>query len=99
LVRQALIAVCQRRNYAAFSVARFTQTYINSHLKEGTPPYEDESIFLPHPTVWKKQQHQRKINISKETAIEFLANHKRLNSELATVFDEWMEDIIDIASN
>jgi hypothetical protein len=54
---------------------------------------------LPHPTVWKKQQHQKKINISKETAIEFLANHKRLNPELAIVFDEWMEDIIDIANS
>ena len=93
-----MVSVCQRRNYAAYATARLTQTYINAHLKEGTPSYDDESIFLPHPTVWKKQQHQKKISISKETAIEFLANHKRLNPELAIVFDEWMEDIIDIAN-
>jgi len=78
-------------------VARFTQIYINAHLKEGAQKYEDESIFLPHPSIWRKSLHERKIIISKETAIEFLSSYRQFGPDVAIVFDDWISDIEDIA--
>ena len=54
-------------------------------------------MFLPHPTVWARYQEERKIKISRGTAIEFLNSYKSFGLPVIAAFDEWIGDITAIA--
>ena len=79
-------------------MARFTQMYINSHLKEGTKTYDDIGSFMPYPAVWEKYERTRKISVSRECAIEFLKSYKSFGAAVEMAFSDWMEDLISIAN-
>lgn len=79
-------------------MARFTQIYINSHLKEGNQSYDDIAGFLPYPLVWHKYERTRKISVSRECAIEFLKSYKSFGDAVEIVFTDWLEDLISIAN-
>lgn len=72
-------------------------TYVNSNRKENTQPIEFYH-FLPHPLVWRQNNTEKKIDISKKTAISFLADYSKFNSEMLSVFDDWMDEIRMTAS-
>lgn len=57
------------------------------------PPFEDVSLFLPHPAEYRIQNMERRLNISKETAIAVLNSISWLNSNVLAALDEYMTEI------
>ena len=99
LIEQAIASIEQRRNLEQLTQAKQLQTFCNTNRAENTPPYEDVSLFLPHPNQWQIATHERKVNVSRETAISFLQGYSSYNSEVLMAFDEWLRDIQIIASS
>lgn len=97
MIRKALNQIYQKRNLDQYSTVLGVSTYINANRGEDSQPIELYQ-FMPHPLVWRQNNTQKKINISKNTAIQLLADYPSFNSEMLSVFDEWIEDIRMAAS-
>ena len=80
-----------------YSTALGISTYANANRGENSQPIEFYQ-FLPHPLVWRQNNEVKKINISKNTAIQFLADYNNFTSEMLSIFDEWMDEIRMTAS-
>lgn len=88
----------QQRNLDQLTQARQSQMFANCKRDPTTPAFDDISIFLPHPAQWLLQTEERKLDISRETAIEFLQSYKSFDAEVEVVFDDWLREIQLIAT-
>ncbi|MGL6342578.1 MAG: hypothetical protein ACRC80_25975 [Waterburya sp.] len=89
----------QKRNLDHLTQARNLQAFLNANRGENTPAIEDVANLLPHPATWMKLTGGSKLQIGRKGAIEFLQTYKSFsNTELISVFDDWMFEITTIAS-
>lgn len=87
----------QNRNLNQLTQARQLQAFYNANTDENTT-FDDVSVFLPHPDQWLLHTEDRKVNISRQAAIEFLQTYTKFNSEVLYAFDDWVRDIQIIAT-
>lgn len=75
-----------------------TRLTANINRSEKTPPFNDLAPFLPHPATWKRETEERKVNISRACAIEFLSTYQKFDPAIEALFDDWLSEIKLIAS-
>jgi len=100
LIRQIANQILQKRNLDHLTQARIIQVYLKSNLdpkKSSGNEYDDLSAFLPHPVQWQQQNSERVLNISRQTALEFLQSYNWLNDDVVAIFDEWQAEIQQVA--
>lgn len=97
LIRQASKAIKRSRNIEHLTTARALQVWMNANRKDDTPPLDDIAIFLPHPAEFYTQNMQRRLSISRQTAIAVINSLSWLNSDVIAALDEWMDEIEMIA--
>lgn len=100
LIKQAVNTVQQSRNLDQLTLARFFQTFINSKQDpKKSKPLKDEAVLLPHPHVWMQSMQERKLHISRYTALSILEHYDWLDSGYKAMIDEHLDEIVDIARN
>ena len=97
LVRQAVRSIQQSRNLDQITQARSNLLFCNANRGKDAPPYDDVSIFLPHPAIWMQSIAEKKVDIDRATAIAFLRTYKKFSPSVEAAFEDWLQDIILIA--
>lgn len=85
-------AIQQKRNHDQSSVSRAFATWVNGNRGENSPAI-DEMLFFPHPQQWRSQSQEKKVNISRAAAMEFMASYRKFGVEVACTFEDWLTDI------
>lgn len=70
----------------------------NLNRKSNTPPLTDLSVYLPYPSAWRRRT-AKKMDIRRETAIEFLRTYKKLPVEIEYLFEPILDTIKAVADS
>lgn len=81
------------------TAARQLQAFTNVNRAKDSQPFDDISLFLPHPAEFLMQNQNRTLNVSRQSAIVVLQSIDWLDSSVLAALDSWLPELELIASD
>lgn len=81
------------------TAARQLQAFTNVNRAENSQPFDDVSLFLPHPAEFRVAYQNRTLNVTRQTAIAVLQSIDWLDSSVLAAIDSWLPELELITSD